>query len=938
MGEYDVRDVLTLRFATLDGAESLEFSFKRSDGETLNGATKFTSPVIAEHLRDARWLFEDYPLVRGRASTAIAERIQGRLNTLGGELFRRVFLSSEEGKAVATAAFDEPNLFSRLHIRIQDAPSESWIPWELMRAPHADKPLALAAASFARFLVAQGVASAVPSATTETDDRPIRILLIISRPRGEDDVPFRSVASRVVHSLNTAARVRAKIDVLRPPTFDALEEVLTAAAERGTPYDVVHFDGHGVYRDSAYKPIQKRGYIVFEQADSAKQTGEELSGSPLGKLLFETRVRLLFLNACRSAFAEPRKVPGLKAAPALSERAFSSLAHEVLAEGVPAVVAMGFNVHVATAAQIVAEAYTALASGHSVGEALTHARTRRAQDDRSRIAFPLDWSVPITFEAEPIRLTSQPVVSADDGSAAKTYESTLPNVAEMEPTALARAPEYGFIGYDELILRLDRSVQRAAITILMGVAGSGKTAIAGEFGRWIRVTTERLVAFVDMLDYPTLADAKSAIEKESKRIAAIGGEAEVQDAAAGAVDHDSRLRSVLWVFDNTHVIEALQWAMTERSALTAMIRELATADSRVLVTTRCEITELADVPTIVIEELDMNSRFDLAERVLDSRGSGDVKDSALRPWLEWSGGIPGVILGILTKFTPAELSETALAQSLLRELRAGSNEMRQRCEPLLTNLSQTRPPAIIEAPIFHGEVVRMYLFQRVCTQFAWDTFAKLAELNGIPANMIESGDEAHRRRFAALTGLSVTIEKQWTLLHPFGPMFVRREIERIWESELGPMTNQRGGLLLYATYIQVVSILTRTEHTMNIGRKGAFAGIPLEWQNLCSALDLAILHRMWQLALPLVTVARAMLLAEQREDEWRVLWRRAYDDFINSPMPEHDIGLDDPVYNFMVLLADEATRVGELEQAEKMRLKCLERARTNRFTMEIIKP
>ena len=42
--------------------------------------------------------------------------------------------------------------------------------------------------------------------------------------------------------------VRGQVDlvVLRPPTLDALAEALAEAAAAGEPFQVVHFDGHGV--------------------------------------------------------------------------------------------------------------------------------------------------------------------------------------------------------------------------------------------------------------------------------------------------------------------------------------------------------------------------------------------------------------------------------------------------------------------------------------------------------------------------------------------------------------------------------------------------------------------------------------------------------------------------------------------------------------------
>jgi hypothetical protein len=39
----------------------------------------------------------------------------------------------------------------------------------------------------------------------------------------------------------------AELTVLSPPTFPALQAALQEAEERGEPFHVVHFDGHGVF-------------------------------------------------------------------------------------------------------------------------------------------------------------------------------------------------------------------------------------------------------------------------------------------------------------------------------------------------------------------------------------------------------------------------------------------------------------------------------------------------------------------------------------------------------------------------------------------------------------------------------------------------------------------------------------------------------------------
>lgn len=210
------------------------------------------------------------------------------------------------------------------------------------------------------------------------------------------------------------------LDVLRPATFARLSQVLRAAKAAGRPYHVVHFDGHGDYLDlaaggedtdensgspdasggaelsilryggSVAGPVRpgKHGYLLFEAPAGAANARGELGGTQntqlvdgptLGRLLTETGVPVLVLNACLSAYAEARARPGNAETSAAEDvhariRAYGSLAAEVADAGVPGVVAMRYNVYVVTAAQFMADLYAQLLAGRPLGEAATAAR------------------------------------------------------------------------------------------------------------------------------------------------------------------------------------------------------------------------------------------------------------------------------------------------------------------------------------------------------------------------------------------------------------------------------------------------------------------------------------------------------------------------------------------------------------------------------------
>jgi hypothetical protein len=118
------------------------------------------------------------------------------------------------------------------------------IPWELLRDPRTGAYLALEATAFVRGHPTPAERARLPSSEGER----IRILVVICRPGGRADVPFRSVASRLIQGLHEDDR--RLFEVLRPPTYDALAARLRRAKAAGRPFHVVHFDGHGVWANT----------------------------------------------------------------------------------------------------------------------------------------------------------------------------------------------------------------------------------------------------------------------------------------------------------------------------------------------------------------------------------------------------------------------------------------------------------------------------------------------------------------------------------------------------------------------------------------------------------------------------------------------------------------------------------------------------------------
>jgi hypothetical protein len=332
--------MVTLRLSQSAGSGGRHRVVLRLDDPRVPDAeVEFGFGVSAADAEQVRWYLEDfleYPL---DPAPAVAARVEGRLAELGTSLFAAVFDSDPDARDVWGA------VRGRLaEVRVEVAGSveaAAVLPWELLRDPRSGRPLALQVDSFVRV----NNRPAVPTQLPGGDGDRLRVLLVICRPAGDADVPFRSVA-RHLTGLGDAARAVLQLDVLRPPTFRRLAAVLEAARRAGRPYHVVHFDGHGAYLDAAggggvgYGSLRygllnparpgRHGYLVFEDPDRA---GNEqlVDGPALGSLLARNGVSVLLLNACRSAYAEAPTEP--VAAPAeggvhAQVRAYGSLALE----------------------------------------------------------------------------------------------------------------------------------------------------------------------------------------------------------------------------------------------------------------------------------------------------------------------------------------------------------------------------------------------------------------------------------------------------------------------------------------------------------------------------------------------------------------------------------------------------------------------------------
>lgn len=808
-------------------------------------ASEFSFTMDADDRERLRWYLEDfleYPL---DPAPDIAADVEERLRQLGTALFEVVFGSR-----------DATNLWARVqeHLpqtRVEIVSEVTDLPWELLRDPLTDDAVALQAAVF----VHANQSPARPVQLPTSDVSTLRVLLVICRPRGDVDVPFRSVARQL-------ADIRSEgfqLDVLRPPTFARLSAALDEAAREGQPYHAVHFDGHGTWADlrsgggagprTATRYDRRsgaHGYLVFEDP-STKDNEHFVDGPTLGALLARTGVSVLVLNACRSAYAEAPTEPRAADEAAVADvharvRAYGSLAQEITDAGVPGVVAMRYSVYVVTAAQFIADLYTALLSGDQLGAAVAAGRRQLHAQPNRTIAFdplPLqDWSVPVVYEAAPLALFTPANRPALDPNAAPEHAD------------VPRRPDVGFFGRDETLLALDRAFDHHAVVLMHAYAGAGKTATAAEFARWyadtggtdgvIFTTFERHTPLVRLLD--RVGDAfKSTL------------------AANGiewlTLDDDQRRHvamqvfqqvPVLWVWDNIEPVTgfpagaASDWSQKEQDDLAAFLRDLATTRCKVLLTSRRdERAWLADLPArVALPPMPMLERVQLTRAIAARNGHRITEVRDWRPLLRYTAGNPLTITVLVGQALREGLTGREQIEAFVERLRTGETGIDDAAEGRSRSLGSSLGYGFAHAfsDVERTQLAVLYVFQETVDVDAFVGMGESELEEPVPQLAGLTRDNGIRLLDrAAEIGLLSPLGGGYFRIHPALPWYFADTFVQCYG---GP--NTPAGRRVVQAYTAVMASIGDEYHGSYVsGRHDSVSLVAVEEANLLRALSFA---------------------------------------------------------------------------------------------------
>jgi hypothetical protein len=350
------------------------------------------------------------------SSAATVRRVPTRdekaVQHIGGLLFSRLFTGDvrmllDTTRQVA-AQQSRP---VRLVLRIRP-PELASMPWEFLYDARRDDYLSLSMPLVRYTEVLEPVR---PLMVTP----PLRILGMSSRPAGLDQLDVAAERAHLQHALTHLGRAgQVELTWAGGETWRDLVRALNQ-----DQWHILHLVGHGGYDETAGEGVF---YLSGEEGGSYP-----LRASRLAQVLnLYPSLRLVLLNSCESAVGN-------------SSDLFSSAAATLIRRGVPAVLAMQYEISDRAAIEFTRSFYEAVASGRPIDSAVRDARLAVS------LARPdsLEWGTPVLFLRQsdgrifdlsapaPPLTPSSPPLSAPQAESASPPASTQPPPATPPPVS-----------------------------------------------------------------------------------------------------------------------------------------------------------------------------------------------------------------------------------------------------------------------------------------------------------------------------------------------------------------------------------------------------------------------------------------------------------------------------------------------------------------------
>ena len=333
----------------------------------------------------------------GRARRKV-RRIQSEerrlLEDFGGQLFRAVF-SGPVRECLGQSRLVAKDRDAGLRIRLRLPGALANIPWEYLHdAAYGFLGLSPETALI-RYLEMPAPVRPFPIRP------PLRILAMISAPTDVPELEGEKEWGKLTSALDDLIGAGlVQVDRLEGGTLAALQRPL-----RLREYHVLHFTGHGGWDEDA-----QDGALALEDQDRKTRL---VTGRDLGLMIRgHSSLRLVVLNACegaRSARDDP----------------FGGVAQALVRQGIPAVIAMQFEISDPAALVFSQSFYQAIADGLPVDVATLEARRTMFAEGNE-----VEWATPVLYLRSPDgRIFTGARIARAEHQAREVTDTDLPRVA-----------------------------------------------------------------------------------------------------------------------------------------------------------------------------------------------------------------------------------------------------------------------------------------------------------------------------------------------------------------------------------------------------------------------------------------------------------------------------------------------------------------------------
>lgn len=343
---------------------------------------------------------ENFLLRLGNRNIASVRRLESpsrqSARIFGSRLFEALFGDEvEDCFRQSMAIAEREGVGLRLRLRLEGAPSFAGIPWEFLFDATNDRYVALSSWSpLTRYVD-------LPRSTTPLAVAPpIRVLVMISSPTDYPALDVEGEWGRLSDGLgDLVSNGSVELHRVDDASLGTLRRALLARE-----HHVFHFIGHGGFDEAAGE-----GVLVLESESGRAQV---VAGRDVGTLLHDHRsLRLAVLNSCEGARASAADPLG-------------GVAQTLLRVGIPAVVAMQFEISDGAALSFAHAFYDAVAGGLPVDMAVTEGRKAVFGDDNQ-----VEWGTPVLY----IRSAEAKIFDVSQ----RQRQSAAPVVRPEEPIAEA---------------------------------------------------------------------------------------------------------------------------------------------------------------------------------------------------------------------------------------------------------------------------------------------------------------------------------------------------------------------------------------------------------------------------------------------------------------------------------------------------------------------